>query len=57
MRFLFRMLGAEGRGAGASFASYLMFDGGFCKELMELGYRDAWEQAESIREFFDKRPA
>lgn len=56
MRFMFRALGAQGRGAGASFASYLMFDGGFCTELMELGYRDAWAQAESIREFFNKRP-
>lgn len=51
MRFLFRMLGARGHGAGASFASYLMFDGGFCRELMELGYRDAWDQADSIRAF------
>ncbi|HEX5057526.1 MAG TPA: patatin-like phospholipase family protein, partial [Gammaproteobacteria bacterium] len=56
MRFLFRSLGAQGRGAGASFASYLMFDGGFCTELMELGYRDAWEQADNIREFLNKRP-
>lgn len=57
MRFLFRVLGAQGGGAGASFASYLMFDGGFCKELMELGYNDAWAQAESIREFLNRRPA
>jgi NTE family protein len=55
MRFLFRMLGAHGRGAGASFASYLMFEGGFCKELMGLGYRDAWDQADSIRAFLNKK--
>jgi NTE family protein len=55
MRFLFRALGAQGRGAGASFASYLMFDGEFCKELMELGYRDACAQADSIRDFLSKR--
>ncbi|HEY3486907.1 MAG TPA: patatin-like phospholipase family protein [Gammaproteobacteria bacterium] len=57
MRFLFRILGAQGRGAGASFASYLMFEGGFCKELMALGYRDAWDQADSIRAFFKKSAA
>jgi NTE family protein len=29
LRLLFRLLGASARGAGASFASYLLFDGGF----------------------------
>ena len=51
MRLLFRMLGARGRGAGASFASYLMFDGAFCRELMNTGYKDAWDSAESIKKF------
>ncbi|MBF8269574.1 MAG: patatin-like phospholipase family protein [Gammaproteobacteria bacterium] len=31
MRFLFRLLGAQGQGAGASFASLLLFDGGYCQ--------------------------
>jgi NTE family protein len=52
MRLLFRMLGARGRGAGASFASYLLFDGGFCEELIEAGYQDAWENETAIRKFF-----
>ena len=51
MRFLFRLIGARGRGAGASFASYLLFDGGFCNELIDAGYRDAIESAEEIRAF------
>lgn len=51
MRFLFRMIGARGRGAGASFASYLLFDGGFCTELIDAGYRDALDSADEIRSF------
>jgi NTE family protein len=51
MRFLFRLIGATPRGAGASFASYLMFDGRFCARLMELGYRDAIRDRERISAF------
>lgn len=53
MRMLFRMIGARGRGAGASFASYLMFDGGFCTELIDAGYRDAMENTDAIRAFLN----
>jgi NTE family protein len=52
MRLLFRILGAQDRGAGASFASYLLFDGGFCQELSDMGYRDAMDSADAIRNFF-----
>ena len=52
MRLLFRILGAQDRGAGASFASYLLFDGGFCQELSDMGYRDAMDSADAIRKFF-----
>ncbi|MBI2993034.1 MAG: patatin-like phospholipase family protein [Gammaproteobacteria bacterium] len=51
MRLLFRLIGARGRGAGASFASYLLFDGGFCTELIDAGYRDAMDSAQEIRAF------
>ena len=53
MRLLFRLIGARGRGAGASFASYLMFDGGFLNELMDTGYRDAMESAADIAAFLE----
>ncbi|MBF8270691.1 MAG: hypothetical protein HW386_2400, partial [Gammaproteobacteria bacterium] len=53
MRFLFRLLGAQGQGAGASFASLLLFDGGYCQELSNTGYRDGRDNAESIRRFFE----
>ena len=51
LRLLFNTLGLSKRGAGASFASYLMFDGGFCWELMQLGYKDAMQQKERVRAF------
>jgi NTE family protein len=51
VRLLFRMLGTTARGAGASFASYLMFDGAFCLRLMDMGYRDAMHARERVREF------
>ncbi len=51
MRLLFRLIGATPRGAGASFASYLMFDGRFCARLMDLGYQDAMRDRERIAAF------
>ncbi len=52
MRIAMRMIGAAEGGGGASLASYLLFEKGFCKELIDLGYRDAMAQRESILEFF-----
>lgn len=52
MRLLLRLLGARAQGAGASFASFLLFDGGFCQELSNTGYRDGRDNADSIRKFF-----
>jgi NTE family protein len=45
-------IGATGPGGGASMASYLLFEAGFCKELIEHGYRDAMELETEIRDFF-----
>lgn len=53
VRFAMRMIGATEGGSGASLASYLLFEKGFCKELIDLGYRDAMAQRESILEFFN----
>ncbi len=36
----------------ADWASYLLFDGSFAHELMEIGRQDARAQADKIREFF-----
>lgn len=39
-------------GQEADWASYLLFDGGFARELIELGRRDALAQASAIRTYF-----
>jgi NTE family protein len=54
LQLLFRLLGATARGAGASFASYLMFDGGFCSRLMDLGYQDALAERDRVRRFLEE---
>lgn len=39
-------------GQEADWASYLLFDGGFARELIELGRRDSLLRAEAIRAYF-----
>lgn len=51
VRLLQRVLGTTTRGAGASLSSYLMFDGGFCEQLMDLGYRDALADRGRVQDF------
>lgn len=52
VQVLQRVLGTTARGTGASFSSYLMFDGRFCEQLMDTGYRDALAERERVRDFF-----
>lgn len=39
-------------GAAASLASYLLFDGRFCRALIKLGYEDAQAHGKQIERFF-----
>jgi NTE family protein len=50
IRFLLRSIGAMRRG-GANLASYLLFEKGYCRELIELGYRDTLNRREEVAAF------
>jgi NTE family protein len=51
-RYLIEKLAHDSPEPEADWASYLLFDGSFAHELIEIGRRDARDQAEKIREFF-----
>ncbi len=56
MRIAMKVIGATEQGGGASLASYLLFEEGFCKELIDCGYRDAMAKREDILAFFNPGP-
>jgi NTE family protein len=51
-RYLLERASREGPEAEADWASYMLFDGGFAHELIEVGKADARARADEIREFF-----
>jgi NTE family protein len=50
IRFLLRSVGAMRRG-GANLASYLLFEQGYCRELIDLGYNDTIRRREEVEAF------
>jgi NTE family protein len=50
IRFLLRSVGAMRRG-GANLASYLLFEQGYCNELIQLGYHDTLKRREEVESF------
>jgi NTE family protein len=50
IRFLLRSIGAMRRG-GANLASYLLFEQGYCRELIQLGYHDTIKRREEVESF------
>ena len=52
LRALLRSTGATARGGGGTAASYLLFAKPFIEEMIQLGYRDAMWEEESLRGFF-----
>lgn len=52
LRFFLRGSGAT-RSPGASAVSYLLFEPGFTRALMSLGYQDAKQRADEIRAFLE----
>ena len=52
MRTVLNITGATPKGGGTSLASYLLFEGNFCRDLIDCGYRDAMEQRDMLESFF-----
>jgi NTE family protein len=50
IRFLLRSVGAMRRG-GANLASYLLFEKGYCNELIQLGYHDTIKRRDEVEAF------
>jgi NTE family protein len=50
IRGLLRSIGAMRRG-GANLASYLLFEQGYCRELIQLGYNDTMQRREEVESF------
>jgi NTE family protein len=50
IRFLLRSIGAMRRG-GANLASYLLFERGYCNELIDLGYNDTMKRRDEVESF------
>ncbi len=46
-----------GSGTDADLASYLMFDGTFCRQLIEMGRADAHARRDELLEFFEEEDA
>jgi NTE family protein len=55
VRLLLGGLGAMNRN-GMQLVSYLLFEGGFTRELIEMGYRDAFAMEDELRAFLFDQP-
>jgi NTE family protein len=55
VKLMLRGLGASGR-RGRQLASYLLFESGYCVELIDLGYADAMGQRERLYDFLAGAP-
>jgi len=53
LRLLLKFIGATDHGGGINAASYLLFEPGFCRSLIDLGYQDALDQQDQIKQFFN----
>ena len=52
LRILMRSLGAYSK-TNSSLMSYLLFGRGYCRALIDLGYKDTLDKREAIEQFLD----
>jgi NTE family protein len=52
-RFILQRAASDAPNQEVDWASYLLFDGGYAAQLIELGRSDALDKADEIRKFFD----
>jgi len=55
VKFFLRLTGATAKGGGTSAASYLLFEPGFCGELIKMGYGDTVRQEREVLSFFSEQ--
>jgi NTE family protein len=55
LRLLLKGIGATSRD-GRQLVSYLLFESGFTRELIDLGYRDGLERRDELRAFLFDEP-
>jgi len=52
VRFILRPTGALSR-SGSNLASYLLFEQGYCRALIDLGYQDTMSRGDEVHAFFE----
>jgi len=50
VRFFLRGIGAL-KNNGGSLLSYLLFEKAYCRELIQLGYKDAMQRKDELKKF------
>jgi NTE family protein len=53
IRLMLRLVGVFPHGSGASLLSYLLSDKGFCRDMIDMGYRDAMARKDEILAFIN----
>ena len=54
IRTFLRVTGSNRNEGGVNIASYLLFSEGYCKALIDLGYRDAMSQRDTLMAFLEQ---
>lgn len=54
VRLFLQLTGATAKGGGTSAASYLLFEPGFCGQLISMGYNDTLKQQQNVLNFFQQ---